>query len=334
MMISYNYLLYTDKFADIFHETHCAGPMGPRNPFLFFSIARRPFLVYNPALLALTGKNGQSVMASGRAFIKMHGLGNDFVIVDARETPFAPSPAEARLIADRRQGVGCDQLIVLAPPGHCEADLTMRIFNPDGSPAEACGNATRCVASLVMAKRPGPVTIETAAGLLPCEASDEGLVAADMGTIRTGWDEIPLATPQDTLNIDLSLGPLANPVGVNVGNPHAVFFVPDCEAIALATLGPQLEHHPIFPERANISVASVIGPDRLRMRVWERGAGITLACGSGACAVAVAAARRGLTGRRVEVVMDGGALTIDWREDNHIVMTGPVATSFTGVLAL
>ena len=273
-------------------------------------------------------------MSAGRAFMKMHGLGNDFVVVDARETPFAPSPAQARLIADRRQGVGCDQLIILEPPRRDTADLTMRILNPDGSPAEACGNATRCVASLVMAERPGPVVIETAAGLLPTEAAEDGLISADMGVIRTGWEDIPLAKPQDTLNIDLALGPLSNPVGVNVGNPHAVFFVTDCEAVELVTLGPQLEHHPIFPERANISVASVIGPDRIRMRVWERGAGITLACGSGACAVAVAAARRGLTGRRVEVIMDGGALTIFWREDDHVIMTGPVATSFTGSLAL
>jgi len=272
-------------------------------------------------------------MAAGRAFIKMHGLGNDFVIVDARETPFAPSPAEARRIADRRQGVGCDQLIVLEPPSRAEADLAMRILNPDGSPAEACGNATRCVASLAMAERPGPVTIETLAGLLRTEPAADGLVSADLGEIRTEWQEIPLAEPQDTLHIDLTLGPLSDPVGVNVGNPHAVFFVPDCEAVELATLGPQLEHHPIFPQRANISVATVIGQDRVRMRVWERGVGITLACGSGACAVAVAAARRGLTGRQVEVVMDGGVLTLSWRDDNHIVMTGPVATSFTGTLA-
>jgi len=174
-------------------------------------------------------------MAAGRAFIKMHGLGNDFVIVDARETPFAPSPAEARRIADRRQGVGCDQLIVLEPPSRAEADLAMRILNPDGSPAEACGNATRCVASLAMAERPGPVTIETLAGLLRTEPAADGLVSADLGEIRTEWQEIPLAEPQDTLHIDLTLGPLSDPVGVNVGNPHAVFFVPDCKAVELAT---------------------------------------------------------------------------------------------------
>lgn len=273
-------------------------------------------------------------MATGRAFIKMHGLGNDFVIVDAREAPFAPSAQDARLIADRRRGVGCDQLIVLEPPRRAAADLAIRILNPDGSPAEACGNATRCVASLVMAERPGPVAIETVAGLLETAPTEDGRISADMGEVRTAWQEIPLAEPQDSLHIDLTLGPLSDPVGVNLGNPHAVFFVADCEAVDLAVLGPQLERHPIFPQRANISVAEVIGPDRLRMRVWERGAGITLACGSGACAVAVAAARRGLTGRLVEVVMDGGPLTIFWREDNHVVMTGPVATSFTGTLAL
>jgi len=298
----------------------------------FFSIAPRAFLVYNPALLALNRTDGLTAMAAGRAFIKMHGLGNDFVIVDARETPFAPSPAQARLIADRRQGVGCDQLIILEPPGRADADLAMRILNPDGSPAEACGNATRCVASLAMAERPGPVAIETIAGLLKTEPAEGGLVSADMGEIRTDWQDIPLAEAQDSLHIDLTLGPLSDPVGVNVGNPHAVFFVADCEAVDLGVLGPQLEHHPLFPQRANISVATVIGADRVRMRVWERGAGMTLACGSGACAVAVAAARRGLTGRRVEVTMDGGSLTILWRADNHVVMTGPVATSFTGCL--
>jgi diaminopimelate epimerase len=272
-------------------------------------------------------------MAMSRAFIKMHGLGNDFVIVDAREDPFAPDPTEARIIADRRQGVGCDQLIILEPPRQAAADLTMRILNADGGEAEACGNATRCVASLVMAERPGPVVIETSAGLLAAEAAGDGLVSADMGKVRSGWEDIPLSEPQDTLSLDLSLGPLKNPVAVSIGNPHAVFFVPDCEAIDLALLGPQLEHHPMFPERANISVVTVTGEDRVRMRVWERGGGITMACGSGACAVAAAAARRGLTSRKIEVLMDGGPLQIHWRDDDHVIMTGPVAISFTGTLA-
>ncbi len=272
---------------------------------------------------------------SGRPFIKMHGLGNDFVVVDARGAPFALSEASARLVADRRLGVGCDQIVVLEAPRNGGADLALRFWNADGGEVAACGNGTRCAAALVMAESGTErLVIETVAGRLAAQAAEAGRVAVDMGEARLEWQDIPLARAQHTLHLDLALGPLRDPVAVNMGNPHAVFFVDDAEAIDLASLGPRLEHDPLFPERANIGVAQVIGPDALRLRVWERGAGMTRACGSGACAAAVAAARRGLTGRRVTVVLDGGPLEIEWREDGHVMLTGPVATAFTGELDL
>jgi diaminopimelate epimerase len=258
-----------------------------------------------------------------RPFIKMHGLGNDFVVIDARGEPFALDDDAARAIADRRTGVGCDQLIVMEPPVHDGADVFMRIRNADGGEVEACGNATRCVAALIMAERSTETcTVETAAGLLTARSLGPAEVAVDMGEARLGWREIPLAREMDTLHL----------VAVNIGNPHAVFFVADAEAVDLARLGPRLEHDPLFPERANIGVAQLSGTDRLRVRVWERGVGLTRACGTGACAAAVAAHRRGLTGRKLEVTLDGGPLALEWREDGHVVMTGPVATSFRGVL--
>ena len=270
----------------------------------------------------------------GRPFIKMHGLGNDFVVVDARETPFPLDDAAACRIADRRWGVGCDQLLILEPATNGAADLFLRIRNNEGGEVGACGNGTRCVADLVMRERGlASLTVETRAGLLRAEAAPDGRVTVDMGPALLDWRAIPLAREMDTLRLDLARGPLSDPVAVNMGNPHAVFFAADVEAIDLPTIGPKLEHDPLFPERANIEVAHLIGPDRLRCRVWERGAGITMACGSGACAVGVAAARRGLTGRKTEVLLDGGPLGIEWREDGHVLMTGPVATSFAGVLS-
>jgi diaminopimelate epimerase len=229
--------------------------------------------------------------------------------------------------------VGCDQLLILEPPANGSADVFLRIRNHDGGEVGACGNGTRCVASLVMGELGrDAIVIETAAGLLQAKAAGADRVTVDMGAARLGWDEIPLSEERDTLHLDVTNGPLVDPVGVNMGNPHAVFFVDDVESLPLAELGPPLEHHPLFPERANIGAAQLIGPDRLRLRVWERGAGLTRACGSGACAAAVAAARRGLTGRKVEVVLDGGSLVVEWREDGHVEMTGPVATAFTGEL--
>ena len=269
-----------------------------------------------------------------RPFIKMHGLGNDFVVVDAREQPFPLDDATARRIADRRLGVGCDQILVMEPPSNGRADLFLRIRNHEGFEVEACGNGTRCVASLVMAETgAAQVTLETVAGLLEAKAISGEHVSVDMGVARFDWQDIPLARAMDTLHIDLRAGPLSDPVGVSMGNPHVVFFVDDLTAVDMATLGPKLEHDPLFPERANIGVAQVTGPDQLRLRVWERGAGLTLACGSGACAAAVAAHRRGLTGRKVALTLDGGPIEIEWRADGHVIMTGPVATSFTGVLA-
>ena len=266
-------------------------------------------------------------------FTKMHGLGNDFVVIDARKRKLALGDAAVRTIADRHKGVGFDQLLVLEKAKTKGADVFMRILNADGSEAEACGNGTRCVAELIMReKSKDAVTVETVAGLLAAQSDGEGRVGVDMGVPRLAWREIPLARDCDTLNVPLTLGPLVVPVATSMGNPHATFFVDDAHSIDLASLGPKLEHDPIFPERANIGVVQVLSPERLRFRVWERGAGITIACGSGACAALVAASRRGLAKRKAEVVLDGGTLEIEWRADGHVLMTGPVATSFHGTL--
>jgi diaminopimelate epimerase len=264
-------------------------------------------------------------------FLKMHGLGNDFVVLDGRRAAIAVDAAAARALADRRTGIGCDQVILLEPPRHPAAQVLMRIRNPDGSEAEACGNATRCVADLLRCETgDASLRIETVAGLLEAEATPDGRVAVDMGPARTGWGEIPLAQAMKTDRVELTLGPLSAPVCTNIGNPHATFFVDDVEAVDLAALGPVLEHHPLFPQRANIGVAAVRDRRNIRLRVWERGAGITRACGSGACAALVAAHRRGLAGRQAAVALDGGILDITWREDGHVIMTGPVAVSFEG----
>jgi len=271
----------------------------------------------------------------GFPFLKMHGLGNDFVVIDMRERKVDLDGDRARGIADRRTGVGCDQLLLIEPAKSKVADAFMRIRNADGGEVEACGNGARCVADVLMREKGSRhVVIETVVGLLDAEAADAGQVSIDMGAVRLDWREIPLAKAMDTLHLDLALGPLRDPVAVNVGNPHAVFFAADAEGVDIAALGPVLERHPLFPERANIEVASVVAPDRIRMRVWERGVGVTRACGTGACATLVAAARRKLTGRRGEVVLDGGTLLIEWLADNHVRMTGPVAVSFSGELAL
>lgn len=266
-------------------------------------------------------------------FIKMHGLGNDFVIIDGRGSGFSLSRENVRAISERRRGVGCDQLIVLESVATELADVFMRIYNPDGSESGACGNATRCVASLLMAeKNASHVIVETIAGLLDCEAVGDGLYSVDMGPARLDWRDLPLAQACDTENLGLQAGPLKNPVGVNMGNPHAVFMVENAEAIDLDVFGPMVEHDKMFPERANVEAVQVLSTDRIRMRVWERGAGITQACGSGACAALVATARRGLTGRKADVVLDGGSLSIEWMPDGNVLMTGPVATSFKGII--
>ena len=267
-------------------------------------------------------------------FRKMHGLGNDFVVLDGREQPLPLTPARIVAIGDRRRGVGFDQLVVLepAPEG---SDVFMRIANPDGSEAGACGNATRCVASLLMAESGREhVTIRTISGALPAKALPDGLIQVDMGPPRLGWRDVPLAREADTLRLPLALGPVSGPAACSMGNPHATFFVKDLAAIDPAELGPMLEHDPWFPERANIGFAQVLAPDRLRLVVWERGAGLTLACGSGACATLVNAARRGLTGREATVSLPGGDLRIAWREDGHVLMTGPAETAYRGEIEI
>jgi len=267
-------------------------------------------------------------------FVKMHGCGNDFVVFDERAGSLGLTPAHAAAIADRRTGVGCDQFIVIEPPPP-GADAFMRIRNPDGSEAGACGNATRCVAHLLAAESGRDrLIIRTIAGDLASEVLPDGQVRVDMGPVRLDWQDIPLARPMDTLDLELAVGPVSHPAAANMGNPHATFFVPDIGAIPIEEIGPLLEHHAMFPERANIGFAQVLGSERIRLRVWERGAGLTLACGSGACAALVNAARRGLTGRTATIVADGGELIISWREDNHVLMTGPVATAFTGEIDL
>jgi diaminopimelate epimerase len=266
-------------------------------------------------------------------FTKMHGLGNDFVIIDRRTRPVAMSRDQIRLIADRRAGVGCDQLVLLDRPGHPRAQARMRIFNADASEVAACGNATRCVAALLMREFDADEAgIETAAGLLIATSRGAERITVDLGRPATGWREIPLAHQADTLRLDIAEGPLRDPVAVSVGNPHAVFFVDDVERIPLADLGPIIERHPLFPEGTNVEAVEVLDRGRLRVRVWERGVGITPACGTGACAAAVAACRRALGHRSVSVLMDGGTIEVEWRDDDHVVMTGPVAVSFRGVL--
>ncbi|MGE0255234.1 MAG: diaminopimelate epimerase [Alphaproteobacteria bacterium] len=267
-----------------------------------------------------------------RDFLKMQGLGNDFVVVDGRARAFAADGGLTRALADRRTGIGCDQFIVVEPPPRDGADVFMRILNADGSEVDACGNATRCIARwLYLTEGLARPVIATNAGLLTTEIRDGGeTVAVDMGPASDDWRAIPLARPVDTLHLPLAAGPLADPVAVSVGNPHAVFFVADPEAIPLADLGPAIEHDVLFPQRTNVEVVGVESPTRLRLRVWERGAGITQACGTGACAAAVAAHRRGFAGRSVVVALDGGELAIDWRDDGHVIMTGPAAISFTG----
>ncbi len=265
------------------------------------------------------------------SFTKMHGLGNDFVIVDARSRAVPLSGGAIRAIADRRRGIGCDQVIRLEP-GHA-GDVFMRIWNPDGGEAEACGNGTRCVARLLMEESGAEgIRIETVSGVLASRRLAQGAVDVDMGLPRTRWQDIPLAAPADPAALDLGPPAPAPAVCVNVGNPHAVLFVDDCEAVDLEATGPRLEHSPWFPRRANISFATVRSASRIDARVWERGAGATSACGSAACAVAVAGHIAGRTPRRVTVSLPGGALDLDWRDDGRIHMAGPASTVFRGTL--
>ncbi len=275
---------------------------------------------------------------ANHAFVKMNGLGNEIVVVDMRAEAGTISAAEARAAA-QPAGAPYDQLMALHAPRTSGTDAYVRIYNNDGSQAGACGNGMRCVADLV-GKQTGKdaLTFETEAGLLECRKGDAPSIwTVDMGTPRFAWDEIPLARPfADTRAIELESaaagGPaLRSPSAVSMGNPHAIFWVDDVEAYDLGKLGPALETHPLFPERANISLARVVSRARLVVRTWERGAGLTKACGSAACAAAVAAARLDRTGRMVTVTLPGGDLRIDWRErDDHVLMTGPVAYEYEG----
>lgn len=270
----------------------------------------------------------------GLTFIKMHGLGNDFVIIDARARPVRIGAAAARRIADRHLGVGCDQLVVLGLPRHADAQAFMSIRNADGGETAACGNASRCVAALLMEENgTDEAVIETEAGILLAAGGSDG-ITVDLGPPRLGWQEIPLARDVDTLHLPIGAGPVSDAAACSMGNPHATFFVDDSVAVDIPAIGPSLETDPIFPERANIGFAEVLSRDRIRLRVWERGAGLTSACATGACAAVVNAARRGLASRRVFCALDGGELTVEWREaDGHVAMTGPVAVAFTGFLA-
>ena len=259
-------------------------------------------------------------------FMKMHGAGNDFIIIDSRGRDSVVTQALARALGDRNRGVGFDQLAEIRDSQR--GDFALDFWNSDGSRAGACGNATRCVCDFVM-KDLGRdhLSLVTARGDLQALRLADGRVSVNMGPPQRDWHEVPLARAVDTLHLPLA----GDPVAIGMGNPHAVFFVPDAEAVDLAHLGPMVEHDPLYPERTNVEFASLIGPDHLRMRVWERGAGVTLACGSGTCATVVAAHLRGLTGRRVIVDVDGGVLEVDWLEDG-VWLTGPVAYVFDGVL--
>ncbi|MCE2516898.1 MAG: diaminopimelate epimerase [Alphaproteobacteria bacterium] len=265
-------------------------------------------------------------------FVKMNGIGNDFIVLDARARAIELSSRQAAYLADRHFGIGCDQILIIAPSD--VADIKMIILNSDASVAAACGNGSRCVADLVMTETGADqLTIETLGGVISARRWGDR-IAIDMGMARVDWAEIPLAHAADTMAIPLGDDDLPPAIGVNMGNPHAVHIVDDAEAVDLARIGPRLETHPIFPDRANIEFISLMAKDTIRMRVWERGSGITIACGTGACASAVAAARAGLTGRKVAVHLDGGVLEINWRDDGGVTMTGPSSLVFTGAITL
>ncbi len=293
----------------------------------------------------------------GINFIKMHGLGNDFIIIDARKRKVSLSAKQLKNLANRQFGIGCDQLVVMEKSN--KADVMMRIYNSDGGEVSSCGNASRCVAWLIFKEKqvskPASrerakhrsnknlgkflgnipqgkknIFIETEAGLLSCIVKSKDIVTVDMGKAYLNWDKIPLSKKLDTNKLPISEGPLKNPSAVSMGNPHMVFFVGDTEKIDLSKLGPKLEHHPLFPKRTNVEVAEVISKKHLKVRVWERGAGETLACGTGACAVAVVASRHKLTDKKVKISLKGGDLFIEIAKNGHVLMTGPVSTSFSG----
>jgi diaminopimelate epimerase len=269
-------------------------------------------------------------------FRKMNGLGNDFLVVDARGGRVRPRPEVIRALADRASGVGFDQFITIEQT-NSGADAFMRIDNADGGEVEACGNGTRCVGWLLLQESGrDSAAILTQAGLLNARPGGERLIAVDMGVPKFGWRDIPLSEEfRDTRAIELQIGPIEAPIlhspsVANIGNPHAIFWVDDVHAYDLGRFGPMLENHPMFPERANISLAHVTAPDAITLRTWERGVGLTRACGTGACAALVSAARTGRTERSATVTLPGGPLSIEWDSRDHVWMTGPVALEFTG----
>jgi len=256
-------------------------------------------------------------------FIKMHGLGNDFLVLDAREQPIVLSAAQVRALANRHTGIGFDQLILIEPSA--TADVRLRFWNSDGGEVAACGNGSRAAATLLG----GQHRLETAGGLLDSNARAGG-AEVDMGAPRWDWDAVPVAYPMDTANLPLAWDDLDHPVALSVGNPHVVFFVPDAAAVALEQIGPTIEHDPVFPERVNVGIAQVTARDHMILRVWERGAGATLACGTGAVAAVAAAQRRGLVDAQVRVSLPGGDLTVTRRDDGHLLLAGAAVIAYTG----
>ena len=265
-------------------------------------------------------------------FTKMHGAGNDFVVIDLREHPVILSESGIAAMADRHKGIGCDQIVVIDFP-QLDSDIRFRFYNSDGSESGACGNGTRCAASKIMREENRrTLSIETLAKVVTANMRPDGSVTVDMGLPETEWRKIPLAYEVNTLYLPINLGPLMDATGVNVGNPHCVFFVEDADAIDINYYGPIVASHKLFPESTNVEFVSKLSDGRLRMRVWERGVGVSLACGTGVCAALVSAALRGIiNGRSAEFIVDGGLLSANWREDDHIFLNGPVATSFYGV---
>ena len=281
---------------------------------------------------------GAGIIQHGRPFIKMHGLHNDFIIVDGRRQPYRPSAEEVIRICDRREGVGGDELLIINPPGtmseSADTYAFVQILNPDGREVEACGNATRCVGWLFLQESQGrEVVVETLGGLLKCRRAGEKQVAVEMGMLRTAWQDIPLSRAMDTLHLEIGAGPLQDPVGMNIGNPHAIFFVDNLDDVDLEIYGPQLQVDPLFPEEANIGAAQLIDSKTLKLSVWERPGALTTACGTGACVAVGAAHRRGLTTeKQMTVIMPAGSVEIKLRDDGTVVMTGPVEVCYTGYL--
>lgn len=299
-------------------------------------------------------------------FLKMHGTGNDFVVLDGRKRELSIDKQTAARLCDRHFGIGCDTLVILRKPSpHAgegmgggamnkampnltppppnqggegiPADVAVEFMNADGSVSATCGNASRCVAELVMGETGrSDARLETKAGILETKRAADGGITVNMGAPKWGWADIPLSESRNTMHLGLAEGLLMDPVAVNMGNPHAIFFVHDLHHIKLAEWGPKLEHHPLFPERVNVSAVQVMADNRLKMQVWERGVGLTMACGSGACAAVVAAALRGLTHRQVEVELPGGTLHIDWQpgEPGDVLMSGSVARVFEGEISI